>query len=129
MLELVQGIAPFIPPAFIPIIVVLAIFLYVAYKIISLFVKTKEDVLAMAKDREESKKKRDGDSETLHAECKKNAWELERLKSEFVEMKQVEKELQSSLNELNVNIAVLGEHIKVMGETFKECLKKTTGVK
>lgn len=118
MNEVVQTSLQYIPPSAIPIVVIVlgCFYLY-------LWFRCKQNSEQMNKDKEETQKNIDKESQDLRDLCKENALEIKHLKEELSQKNEILDTLRSQVNELNVNLAIVSERIVTLVDVIKE-LKK-----
>ena len=83
----------------------------------------KQNSIQMNKDKEETQKNIDKESQDLRDLCKENALEIKHLKEELSQKNEILDTLRSQVNELNVNLAIVSERIVTLVDVIKE-LKK-----
>lgn len=118
MENVVQTTFQYIPPAAIPFVVI-ALGCFYLY----LWFRCKQNSVQMSKDKEETQKSIDKESQDLHDLCKENALEIKHLKEELSQKNEILDTLRSQVNELNVNLAIVSERIVTLVDVIKE-LKK-----
>lgn len=118
MENVVQTTFQYIPPSAIPFVVIAlgCCYLY-------LWFRCKQNSVQMSKDREETQKSIDKESQDLRDLCKENALEIKHLKEELSQKNEILDTLRSQVNELNVNLAIVSERIVTLVDVIKE-LKK-----
>lgn len=118
MNEVVQTSLQYIPPSAIPIVVIVlgCFYLY-------LWFRCKQNSEQMSKDKEETKKSIDKESQDLRDQCKENALEIRHLKEDLSSRNEIVDTLRSQVNKLNVNLATVSERISSLVDVIKE-LKK-----
>lgn len=112
MENIITTLAPLIPPAALPLLIVIIAVIWVYYKLQS--IKT---------DRETTKIARDKDSQELHDIVQKNTWEINNLKMEAQHRDTLLDDLRAQCNELNTNLALVSQKLDSLVEAIKE-LKK-----
>lgn len=118
MENIVQTTFQYIPPAAIPFVVIAVACFY-----LYLWFRCKQNSKQMNKDKEETKKNIDKESQDLRDLCKENALEIKHLKEELSQKNEILDTLRSQVNELNVNLAIVSERIVTLVDVIKE-LKK-----
>lgn len=118
MENVVQTTFQYIPPAAIPFVVVAVACFY-----LYLWFRCKQNLEQMNKDKEETQKSIDKESQDLRDLCKENALEIKHLKEELSQKNEILDTLRSQVNELNVNLAIVSERIVTLVDVIKE-LKK-----
>lgn len=118
MENVVQTTFQYIPPAAIPFVVIAVACFY-----LYLWFRCKQNSEQMNKDKEETKKNIDKESQDLHDLCKENALEIKHLKEELSQKNEILDTLRSQVNELNVNIAIVSERIVTLVDVIKEFKK------
>ena len=88
------------------------------------WLKTASDVAKQKVDRAETKLTRDKDSQELHDAVIKHGFQLQALKDDVVLHNTVMSDMQSAMNELNVNCAKLSIVVEQLAETVKELRTK-----
>lgn len=118
MENVVQTTFQYIPTAAIPFVVIAlgCCYLY-------LWFRCKQNSVQMSKDKEETQKSIDEESQDLRDLCKENALEIKHLKEELSQKNEILDTLRSQVNELNVNLAIVSERIVTLVDVIKE-LKK-----
>lgn len=116
--EVVQTSLQYIPPSAIPIVVIVlgCFYLY-------LWFRCKQNSEQMSKDKEETQKSIDKESQDLRDQCKENALEIRHLKEDLSSRNEIVDTLRSQVNKLNVNLATVSERISSLVDVIKE-LKK-----
>lgn len=112
MENIIATLAPLIPPAALPLLIVIIAVIWVYYKLQS--IKT---------DRETTKIARDKDSQELHDIVQKNTWEINNLKMEAQHRDTLLDDLRAQCNELNTNLALVSQKLDTLVEAIKD-LKK-----
>lgn len=112
MENIVTTVAPLIPPAALPLLIVIIACIWVYYKLNTI-----------NKDRADTKLQRDTDSQKLHDMVQKNTWDISNLKLENQHRDTILDDLRQQCNELNVNLAVVSQKLDTLVEAIKE-LKK-----
>ena len=77
----------------------------------------------MNRDKEETQKNFDKESQDLRDLCKENSLEIKHLKEELSQKNEILDTLRTQVNELNVNLAIVSERIVTLVDAIKE-LKK-----
>lgn len=112
MESIISTIAPLIPPAALPLLIVIIAVIWVYYKLQTL-----------NKERAETKIQRDNDSIRLHDMVQKNTWEINQLKMETSHRDTLIDDLRMQVNELNTNLALVSQKLDTLVEAIKD-LKK-----
>lgn len=112
MENIISTLAPLIPPAALPLLIVIIAVIWVYYKLQSI-----------KADREVTKAARDKDSQELHDVVQKNTWEINNLKMEAQHRDTLLDDLRAQCNELNTNLALVSQKLDTLVEAIKE-LKK-----
>ena len=114
--SLLQVILPYIPSSAIPIVIVVLGCCY-------LWFRCKQNFEQMNRDKEETQKNFDKESQDLRDLCKENSLEIKHLKEELSQKNEILDTLRTQVNELNVNLAIVSERIVTLVDAIKE-LKK-----
>lgn len=125
METMVSTIIKSVPESFIPFVLfIIGIsVIVVGCFYIYLWFCCKQNSIQMNKDKEETQKNIDKESQDLRDLCKENALEIKHLKEELSQKNEILDTLRSQVNELNVNIAIVSERIVTLVDVIKE-LKK-----
>lgn len=83
------------------------------------YLKSRTDISDIRNQRAETKSAREQDSQELHDQCKKNSWEIDRLKEDQKLLNQLLEGLRVQCNELNVNMAVLSDKMSSLIEVIR----------
>ena len=118
MENVVQTTFQYIPPAAIPFVVIAVACFY-----LYIWFRCKQNSEQMNKDKEETQKSIDKESQDLRDLCKENALEIKHLKEDLSSKNETLDTLRSQVNELNVNLAIVSERIVTLVDVIKE-LKK-----
>lgn len=112
--EVVQTSLKYIPPSAIPIVVIVlgCFYLY-------LWFRCKQNSEQMSKDKEETQKSIDKESQDLRDQCKENALEIRHLKEDLSSRNEIVDTLRSQVNKLNVNLATVSERISSLVDVIK----------
>lgn len=86
-------------------------------------VKVWSDNSRIKAERAETKAVRDNDSEQLHDQCKKNSWEIDRLKDDNEKRDSLLESIRGNVNELNTNLLLVSQKLTIFSETLVEALK------
>lgn len=81
-------------------------------------VKVWSDNSRIRAERAETKTLRDNDSEKLHDECKKNTWEIGRLKDDNTKRDSLLESIQSNVNELNTNLLLVSQELRMFSSSI-----------
>lgn len=112
MENIIATLAPLIPPAALPLLIVVVLVIWVYYKL-----------QTINKDRETTKLARDKDSQDLHDIVQKNTWEINQIKMETSHRDTLIDDLRMQVNELNTNLALVSQKLDTLVEAIKD-LKK-----
>lgn len=125
METMVSTIIKSVPESFIPFVLfIIGIsVIVVGCFYIYLWFCCKQNSIQMNKDKEETQKNIDKESQDLRDLCKENALEIKHLKEELSQKNEILDTLRSQVNELNVNLAIVSERIVTLVDVIKE-LKK-----
>lgn len=83
------------------------------------YLKSRTDISDIRNQRAETKSAREQDSQELHDQCKRNSWEIDRLKEDQKLQNQILEGLRVQCNELNVNMAVLSDKMGSLIEVIR----------
>lgn len=116
MEQIVTTLIGAISPTALPVVVLCLGGLY-------LWFRCKQNSEQMNKDKEETQKSFEKESQDLRDLCKENAFEIKHLKEDLSSKNEILDTLRSQVNELNVNLAIVSERIVTLVDVIKE-LKK-----
>lgn len=83
------------------------------------YLKSRTDISDIRNQRAETKSAREQDSQELHDQCKRNSWEIDRVKEDQKLQNQILEGLRVQCNELNVNMAVLSDKMGSLIEVIR----------
>lgn len=86
-------------------------------------VKVLSDNAKIKAERAETKKVRDNDSETLHDQCKRNSWEIERLKDDNEKRDSILESIRCNVNELNTNLLLVSQKLTLLSDTLVKTIR------
>lgn len=81
-------------------------------------VKVLADNAKIKADRAETKTVRERDSEQLHDQCKKNSWEINRLKEDNTKRDSHLGSIQVNVNELNTNLLLVTQELRLFSSSI-----------
>lgn len=82
------------------------------------YLKSRTDISDIRNQRAETKSARERDSQELHDQCKKNSWEIKRLKDDAEKRDAILAELRYQVNELNTNLLLVSKDLKYFGDAL-----------
>jgi uncharacterized protein HemX len=125
METMISTIIKSVPESFIPFVLFIIgiAVIVIGCFYIYLWFCCKQNSVQMNKDKEETQKNIDKESQDLRDLCKENALEIKHLKEELSQKNEILDTLRSQVNELNVNLAIVSERIVTLVDVIKE-LKK-----
>lgn len=86
-------------------------------------VKVWSDNAKIKAERAETKTVRDNDSETLHDQCKRNSWEIERLKDDNEKRDSLLESIRCNVNELNTNLLLVSQKLTLLSDTLVKTIR------
>lgn len=81
-------------------------------------VKVWSDNAKIRAERAETKTRRDSDSDDLHDQCKKNSWEILRLKEDNTKRDSLLESIQGNVNELNTNLLLVSQELRMFSSSI-----------
>jgi len=93
---------------------------------VAAYIKMRTDIDKIQSERAETKQARDKDSETLHDQCQRNTWEIERLKDDAKKRDSILNEIRCQVNELNTNLLLVSKDLKYFGDALNKFISMRT---
>ena len=94
---------------------------------VAAYIKMRTDIDKIRSERADTKQARDKDSETLHDQCQKNTWEIERLQNDAEKRDAILTDIRAQVNELNTNLLLVSKDLKYFGDALNKFISMRTG--
>ena len=91
---------------------------------VAAYVKMRTEIDKIKAQRADTKQERDRDSETLHDQCKKNSWEIDRLKEDNSRRDSLLDSVQRNVNELNTNLLLVSQELRIFSRSITNAIKE-----
>lgn len=82
------------------------------------------DIAKVKAERAETKTLRDSDSDDLHDQCKRNTWEIDRLKEDNAKRDSILEQIQVNVNELNTNLLLVSQELRIFSTSISSAIKE-----